>query len=747
MTHLFPQHNDIDDVKIDKCFTSKRANVYVCLFYTGMSTVASKSYALCAVTHFPCWLVSFLKAAVFSFLVATLHKLYQHQQVFDMSGVVLPALHLAPKMEQVLVAETIAKDALSNTDNDVSPSPSEPDSDTIKMFVGQIPRNWNEVDCRRLFEQYGPVFSCNILRDKSTQASKGCCFVTFFHRKDAIEAQGALHNIKVIEGMHHPVQMKPADTENRNERKLFIGQLSKKHNEENLREIFSKYGQIEDCSVLRDQDGKSRGCAFVTFTNRSCAVVATKEMHHSQTMEGCSAPLVVKFADTQKDKDVKTKSLITGNGGGSPKGASNLLHNLNPALLQQLGGGQNYQAVASLLSLMTGQQGQQQQQQQNVLGILGSVLSALGKLTENPDDGGKKITTPLMSTEKSRNASLLTSPPPPIKSTQSPALANPVVSSTHSHHHHQQLGQNQQQHGLGTQLIGNPTAAVAAQNQFDALAMAQIAHHQNQMLALQGFAVQQSAPTQQQSGPFLPQNAYAAYSTGSPDSSSNATDASEDHPSRTTPTSGASTQRQYGYVSSSPLIAFPRHLPPNFEQLQRHAMMIQSTYGIGGALAGAKTSPVAATLANHQSIALTPFAGGAAALDHFTAMQQQYALLANLQATSGVGGVPATSSSVGSQMVGNGDVRGPDGANLFIYHLPQDFGDTDLINTFAPFGAILSAKVFIDKVTNLSKCYGFVSFENPQSATNAISAMNGFQIGSKRLKVQLKVDRGHPYNR
>lgn len=123
----------------------------------------------------------------------------------------------------------------------------------------QIPRNWNEVDCRRLFETYGPVFSCNILRDKSTQSSKGCCFVTFFHRKDAIEAQGALHNVKVIEGMHHPVQMKPADTENRNERKLFIGQLSKKHNEENLREIFAKFGQIEDCSVLRDQDGKSRG--------------------------------------------------------------------------------------------------------------------------------------------------------------------------------------------------------------------------------------------------------------------------------------------------------------------------------------------------------------------------------------------------------------------------------------------------------------------------------------------------------
>jgi RNA recognition motif-containing protein len=33
---------------------------------------------------------------------------------------------------------------------------------------------------------------------------------------------------------------------------------------------------------------------------------------------------------------------------------------------------------------------------------------------------------------------------------------------------------------------------------------------------------------------------------------------------------------------------------------------------------------------------------------------------------------------------------------------------------------------------------GFVSFDNPSSAQAAIQAMNGFQIGMKRLKVQLK---------
>jgi RNA recognition motif-containing protein len=88
--------------------------------------------------------------------------------------------------------------------------------------------------------------------------------------------------------------------------------ISRNCDENDIRVMFSPYGQIEDCTVLRDSNLKSRGCAFVTYVKRQSAINAIKSMHHSQTMEGCSSPVVVKFADTPRDKENKKLQQING---------------------------------------------------------------------------------------------------------------------------------------------------------------------------------------------------------------------------------------------------------------------------------------------------------------------------------------------------------------------------------------------------------------------------------------------------
>lgn len=63
--------------------------------------------------------------------------------------------------------------SMDTLDTAVELAKDQPDADNIKMFVGQIPKTWDEHKLRRLFEQFGRVHTLNVLRDKVTSISRG----------------------------------------------------------------------------------------------------------------------------------------------------------------------------------------------------------------------------------------------------------------------------------------------------------------------------------------------------------------------------------------------------------------------------------------------------------------------------------------------------------------------------------------------------------------------------------------------
>ncbi|KAK8262927.1 hypothetical protein V6Z12_D12G008800 [Gossypium hirsutum] len=400
--------------------------------------------------------------------------------------------------------------------------------ESVKLFVGQVPKHMTEAQVLAMFEEFALVDEVNIIKDKATRASRGCCFVICPSREEADKAVNACHNKKTLPGASSSLQVKYADGElERLEHKLFVGMLPKNVSEDEVSALFSKYGTLKDLQILRGSQQTSKGCAFLKYETKEQALAALEAINGKHKMEGSSVPLVVKWADTEKERQARRAQKAQSQASNMPNADSP-----HPSLFGAL--------------------------------PMGYVPPYNGYGYQNQ-----------------------------------PAFNNMIP-------------------------------------------------HVNQGSSLRGITPD-LAPN------IAPRN-YAV-----------------------PPTS---------YVGSAypavPGLQYPMAYP-------------------GGIM-------------NHRLLTGSP-----------GSVPQ-----ANINSNS------SSSSPVGTNS--GGHIEGPPGANLFIYHIPQEFGDQELANAFQGFGRVLSTKVFVDKATGVSKCFGFVSYDSPAAAQNAINMMNGCQLGGKKLKVQLKRD-------
>lgn len=198
----------------------------------------------------------------------------------------------------------------------------------LKLFVGQIPKDWTEKEVTNFFSNYGEILESQIIKDSKTGQSKGCAFVKFASMTKAEEAIKQIQSKPFhLPGVQNVIQIKWADGEEQRlglsgidpnmATKLFVGSIPKEATEDNLRDVFRQFGVIDEL-VLMKENGISKGCAFIKFRQKEDALLAIRALNAQAYILNSDKPIEVRFAENKKKIATTTPPM-----GSTPGGTSN----------------------------------------------------------------------------------------------------------------------------------------------------------------------------------------------------------------------------------------------------------------------------------------------------------------------------------------------------------------------------------------------------------------------------------------
>lgn len=75
------------------------------------------------------------------------------------------------------------------------------------------------------------------------------------------------------------------------------------------------------------------------------------------------------------------------------------------------------------------------------------------------------------------------------------------------------------------------------------------------------------------------------------------------------------------------------------------------------------------------------------------------------------------------------------GRKLYVGNLPYEVGETELKDLFAPAGSVESVSVMRDQATGRARGFAFVEMSTDEEAQNAITTLNGTNVGGRNLTV------------
>ncbi len=198
-----------------------------------------------------------------------------------------------------------------------------------KIFVGGVAWCTTDASFAQLFEQFGEVVDCVIMRDRATRTSRGFGFVTY---RDPKSVEAVLSKTLELDG--RVLDCKPAvpkqdsggasapDSTGRT-KKIFVGGLAPDTTEADFREVFGRFGRVVDAKIMTDGiTGRPRGFGFITFDSAEAVekVVARHRVELSGKMVECKAAVPKNSANTGGNERGGGRSDGRHGGRGSERG-------------------------------------------------------------------------------------------------------------------------------------------------------------------------------------------------------------------------------------------------------------------------------------------------------------------------------------------------------------------------------------------------------------------------------------------
>ena len=192
-----------------------------------------------------------------------------------------------------------------------------------KLFIGGLTPLTTEAKLKDFYSQWGEIVDVVVMKDGRTNRSRGFGFITYKEPEmvDAAQANRP-HEIdgKTVEAKRAmPREDSNSPESHMTVTKLFVGGLKKDVTHEELREYFSKYGNITECEVVAwKESGESRGFGFVTFDDYDPVdkAILYKPHHIGSSRADVKKALSKEQINTMKKKQESRNDYNNNYGGG-----------------------------------------------------------------------------------------------------------------------------------------------------------------------------------------------------------------------------------------------------------------------------------------------------------------------------------------------------------------------------------------------------------------------------------------------